>query len=185
MRGIRVLEMERKKSGVESGMIISSAGFVQRRLRVGGEMTFCSIKIQLFHFCSMVTLHLFLSRCVCVSYLRWGAGRSHLPRSLSSLLLARPWTWGCSEALGADEDRQGDTWEKKILQDVCTELSYLLEHRNSSSRTTDNVVMEITLTSVSGCLVSLLLCPPFLRCMWRSVRQLEEWFQDDMTKQQK
>lgn len=37
---------------------------------------------------------------------------------------------------------------KKILQDVCTELSYLLEHRNSSSRTTDNVVMEITLTSV-------------------------------------
>lgn len=66
MRGIRVLEMERKKSGVESGMIISSAVFVQRRLRVGGEMTFCSIKTQLFYFCSMVTLHLFLSRCVCV-----------------------------------------------------------------------------------------------------------------------
>lgn len=178
--------MERKKNGVESGMIISSAVFVQRRLRVGGEMTFCSIKTQLFYFCSMVTLHLFLSRCVCVcvSYLRWGAGRSHLPRSLSSLLLARPWTWGCSEALGADEDRQGDTWEKRFSRTCAQSYHTCL---NTGTRVPAPLIMlswKSLWLQFSGCLVSLLLCPPFLRCMWRSVRQLEEWFQDDMTKQQ-
>lgn len=89
MRGIWVLEMERKKSGVESGMIISSAVFVQRRLRVGGEMTFCSIKTQLFYFCSMVTLHLFLSRCVCVCVLPEVRCREVTSPSIPELIAAR------------------------------------------------------------------------------------------------
>lgn len=51
---------------------------------------------------------------LCVCYLGWGAGRARLPPSLSWVLLARPWTSGCSEAPGADEDRQGDSWENRF-----------------------------------------------------------------------
>lgn len=64
----RIWSQRDKEREVESGLIISSAVFVQRRLRVGGEMTFCSIKLQLFYFCSVATLYLLLLShlCVCV-----------------------------------------------------------------------------------------------------------------------
>lgn len=62
----RIWSQRDKEREVESGLIISSAVFVQRRLRVGGEMTFCSIKLQLFYFCSVATLYLLLLSHVCV-----------------------------------------------------------------------------------------------------------------------
>lgn len=40
---------------------------------------------------------------------------------------------------------------KQILPDVCAQLSYLRLGRNSSSRTSDNVVMKITLASLFVC----------------------------------
>lgn len=33
---------------------------------MGGEMTFCSIKLQLFYFCSVATLYLLVLRYMCV-----------------------------------------------------------------------------------------------------------------------
>ena len=80
----RIWSQRDKEREVESGLIISSAVFVQRRLRVGGEMTFCSIKLQLFYFCSVATLYLLLLShirvlpvcvpvCVCVCLcVTWG-----------------------------------------------------------------------------------------------------------------
>lgn len=177
--------MERKKSGVESGMIISSAVFVQRRLRVGGEMTFCSIKTQLFYFCSMVTLHLFLSRCMCVC-LTWGEVQGgHI--SLD------PWAHCCSLGHGLEAAQRllglmrtdKETLGKKRFSRTCAQSYHTC--LNTGTRVPAPLIMlswKSLWLQFSGCLVSLLLCLPFLRCMWRSVRQLEEWFQDDMTKQQ-
>lgn len=117
--GLGIWSQTDKGTEVESGLLISSAVPAQRRMRVGGELTFCSIKLQLFNFCSVATLYsAFINAhtwvCVSVCYLRGGAGRARLPPSLSWVLLAQPWTWGCSEAPGADEDRQGDSWENRF-----------------------------------------------------------------------